>query len=82
MGYNRQDVERLLKALRYDLTAVQGKLTELTKALAALAPSLPDAENAKPYVCHLCGLGFGQADQHSDHLANVHGYTADPGRPL
>lgn len=70
MGFSAADVERLMKAIRYDLTAAQRRVTELGNALAEVLQGLPEPTQ---HLCPACGLGFTTEGQLTDHRRNVHG---------
>lgn len=69
VAHTVKDLEALTKRIRYDLTAAQGKISQLLEAIAEL--SLP--VKPKPYACPDCGLTFKRDDLRDEHLVNVHG---------
>lgn len=70
MGWTIDDLEGQAKRIRYDLTALQAKVSDLLKGLAEVGKRLP-AEPA-PHTCPECGLELPSYDRWVDHLANVH----------
>jgi hypothetical protein len=73
----------LVDKLRYDLTAAQGKLSELKRALAGM----PQAPTKAKMPCPHCGLEMGSLRRLSEHLENMgpdHGFSGigDPLRDL
>jgi hypothetical protein len=73
VSYSPQDLEAIAKKVRYDLTAAQGKLTDLLNGISELAEKLPDDGHA--FVCPQdhCGLKFPTAQRLVEHRENVHG---------
>lgn len=72
------DLEALARKIRYDLTAAQGKLSELMRGIGDLASQLP--EQGEKLSCPHCRPGGpyfsaspSGAERLADHLANVHG---------
>lgn len=61
-----EEVETLLQRLRYDLTAAQGKISEIKNALAR-----GDVEPRKKVLCPQCRLELTEL-RLPDHLKNVH----------
>lgn len=64
------EVFEVLRKIRYDLTAAQGKLTEALRMLSDM--NLPSNEAAKPFKCGQCGARFKKDDRLREHLYNVH----------
>ena len=72
MGYSTEDLETILRKLRYELTACQTKVSEALTALGELSSQFPKPPTDEP-VCPVCGLERHNEDALRDHLANVHG---------
>lgn len=79
MSYTAQDVDEIVKKLRMDLSAAQGKITELKNALASF--DLPRDEPAFACKHNGCGLPFRSEQRLSEHLENVHGVRQVPPAP-
>jgi hypothetical protein len=70
----------LVDKLRFDLTAAQGKLSEIKRALAAM----PQAPTKAKMPCPHCGLEMGSLRRLSEHLENMgedHGFVGVAGEP-
>jgi hypothetical protein len=76
MGWTIEDLEQQAKRIRYDLTALQGKISDLLTGIGELAKQLP--AKPQPYACQECGLTFQSAERRDEHLANVHGWEVTP----
>lgn len=61
------DIYELLKKIRYDATAIQGKVTDALKLLGEL--NLPDQPSAE---CPHCGLEMRGERTLQEHLYNSH----------
>jgi hypothetical protein len=74
LSYSPADLEAIAKKLRYDLTAAQGKLTDLMNGIAELAAKLPSEGNDAK--CPRCGVNPPKNTTIDEHLENVHGVRA------
>ena len=72
------EVFEVLRKIRYDLTAAQGKLTEAMRMLSDMNLGVDD--KAKPYRCS-CGFSFKTEARLLTHQQNVHGGPALPLSP-
>ena len=64
---SREDILEIAQKIRYDLTAAQGKLTELVNLAAQLPASDPNA-----YRCHDCELRFKGERSLAEHRYHQH----------
>ncbi len=75
MTEREPEVFEIARKIRYELTSVQAKVTELLNALGRL--NLPDEHGDKAFKCrHGCTI-FATAERLATHLFNVHG-EGDP----
>ena len=72
------EVFEVLRKIRYDLTAAQGKITEALRMLSDMNLAAPDG--AKPFKCS-CGFSFKTEARLAAHQQNVHGGPALPLSP-
>ena len=73
MAVSAEDLENLVNGLRYDATALQGKISELKRMIAQL-----DLPSERPsYPCSECGVAKNTETALEDHLANVHETAGD-----
>jgi hypothetical protein len=68
-----EDVLELLRKIRYDLTAAQGKLTDAIAAIAAL--NLPDASSV---TCPTCGVHARGPNALAEHVHHSHAGPVPP----
>lgn len=67
LSANDPELVTALKKIRYDLTDLQGKVSEALRLVSALSLT-PPAE----FVCDHCGLRFGGALRRAEHLYVSH----------
>ncbi len=67
---NEPEVFEIAKKIRYDLTGIQAKVTELLNALGRL--NLPD-EHGEAFKCRHGCTSFATQERLQTHLYNVHG---------
>jgi hypothetical protein len=70
MSVSSEDLFELIDKIRYDLTAAQGKITDLKLMLGDLSQQLP--ERGPRLECPRCGVSKPNEEQLADHLALVH----------
>ena len=66
-SYDRDDIESIARAIRYDLTAAQAKLTELMTAISAA-----QIRPIRRVACPECGASLQGPYALAEHLWNVH----------
>ena len=68
-----EELEEQLKRIRYDLTGLQGKVSEALRMVANLTP----VERLVGYPCSHCGVVKNTEQALTDHQANVHETAGD-----
>lgn len=71
MADREPEVFEIAKKIRYDLTGLQAKVTELLNALGRL--NLPDEHGDKAFKCRHGCTSFATSERLATHLYNVHG---------
>lgn len=61
------EIVELAKKIRYDLTALQSKLSELLRMAGTL-----EAPDSSEHTCTKCGLHFHRLDKLAEHLYVTH----------
>jgi hypothetical protein len=72
--HTKESLLELVQKIRYDTTAIQAKVTELQRAIAAL--NLPSADT--PLTCPKCGIEKRGQLALDEHLENVHDFWMIP----
>lgn len=73
MSETKAELLAIAKAIRYDLTACQGKLSALMRSIADA--DLPDRE---PAVCPTCGARLAGPVTLAEHVHTSHGGPVPP----
>jgi len=66
---SEHETVRIARALRYDLTAMQAKVSELLLALGRLSL----ADDRESYPCPDCGIDIDGPRALAEHIYHVHG---------